>query len=160
MATKYPRWLFADAVRAGTPRGPSDHTLTLAVDLVAGRWQVEDPCGAWARAGLPALGDAMTRRVHAHVRDDHHVSLVHAGVVTGPSGAVVLPGRSGAGKSSLVAECVRRGAGYLTDELVAVERDGAVRGGGMPLNLKAGARQILAWVQADGPLPARGPGSR
>lgn len=44
----------------------------------------------------------------------------HAGAVEFPAGVVVFPGRSNAGKSTLVTQLVQRGHGYLTDEAVAI----------------------------------------
>jgi hypothetical protein len=44
---------------------------------------------------------------------------MHAGAVTIGPGAVVIAGAMGAGKSTLTAGLVRRGAGYLTDEVAA-----------------------------------------
>jgi len=45
---------------------------------------------------------------------------VHAGVV-GRGGAVLLPGRSGAGKTTLTAACITAGMHYLSDELALVD---------------------------------------
>ncbi|MGH2704418.1 MAG: hypothetical protein ACRDJ4_04785 [Actinomycetota bacterium] len=48
--------------------------------------------------------------------------LVHAGAVVTPGGeGVLLPGASGAGKTTLVAGLVRSGFGYLSDEAGAVD---------------------------------------
>ena len=50
--------------------------------------------------------------------------VLHAGAVAGRRGAVVLPARSESGKSTLTAELVRAGMGYLTDEAAAVSGGG------------------------------------
>jgi hypothetical protein len=48
--------------------------------------------------------------------------LIHAGAVATPSGAgVLLPGASGAGKTSLVAGLVRAGFSYLSDEAGVID---------------------------------------
>lgn len=47
--------------------------------------------------------------------------LLHAGAVARDGQAVIFPGESGTGKSTLTAACVRRGFGYLTDEVVAID---------------------------------------
>jgi hypothetical protein len=47
--------------------------------------------------------------------------LLHAGAVVTPRGAIALAGRTGAGKSSLVAELMRRGHRLLSDDVVAVD---------------------------------------
>ena len=45
-----------------------------------------------------------------------HQLFIHAGVVAWKGKAIVIPGRSFAGKSTLVAEFVREGAIYYSDE--------------------------------------------
>ena len=52
--------------------------------------------------------------------------FVHAGVVGWNGGAIVLPGRTHAGKSSLVAALVRAGATYYSDEYAVLDDDGLV----------------------------------
>jgi hypothetical protein len=52
---------------------------------------------------------------------------VHAGVVAWRHRAVVLPGPSGTGKTSLVRSLLERGAVYYSDELAFLEADGRVR---------------------------------
>jgi Rps23 Pro-64 3,4-dihydroxylase Tpa1-like proline 4-hydroxylase len=52
--------------------------------------------------------------------------FVHAGVVGWRGRAIVIPGRSHAGKSTLVAELVRRGAVYYSDEFAVLDETGRV----------------------------------
>jgi hypothetical protein len=52
--------------------------------------------------------------------------LIHAGVVGWRGRAIVLPGYSRAGKSTLVAELLRRGATYYSDEYAVLDADGLV----------------------------------
>src|SRR3954470_9379656 len=52
--------------------------------------------------------------------------FIHAGVVGWNGGAVVIPGASFSGKTSLVAELVRRDATYYSDEYAAIDRHGRV----------------------------------
>jgi len=52
--------------------------------------------------------------------------FVHAGVVSWNDRAVVLPGRSMSGKSTLVQALVREGATYLSDEYAVVDASGLV----------------------------------
>lgn len=52
--------------------------------------------------------------------------FVHAGVVEWGGRAIVLPGRSFSGKSSLVAALVRAGAAYASDEFAPIDSDGRV----------------------------------
>jgi hypothetical protein len=52
--------------------------------------------------------------------------FVHAGAVAIRERAVIFPGRSFSGKTSLVAEFLRAGATYLSDEFAVLDSDGMV----------------------------------
>jgi hypothetical protein len=52
--------------------------------------------------------------------------FVHAGVVAHEDRAIVLPGDSFAGKTTLVAALVRRGATYFSDEFAVIDHEGLV----------------------------------
>ena len=54
------------------------------------------------------------------------VVFVHAGVVGWRGGAIVLPGSSFAGKTTLVAELIRAGAEYFSDEYAVFDNTGLV----------------------------------
>lgn len=71
--------------------------------------------------------------------------FIHAGVVGWKGSAIVLPGASFAGKSTLVAALVNAGATYYSDEYAILDRNGHVHPYARPLSLR------------DGPL---GPGGR
>lgn len=62
--------------------------------------------------------------------------FVHAGVVGWRGRAVVMPGRSMAGKSSLVAELVRAGATYYSDEFAVLDARGRVHPFAKPISLR------------------------
>jgi len=53
-------------------------------------------------------------------------SFVHAGVVGWKGSAIVVPGRSFSGKTTLVSEFLRSGAEYFSDEFAAFDPDGDV----------------------------------
>lgn len=52
--------------------------------------------------------------------------FVHAGVVAWKDKAIIIPARSFSGKTSLVAELVRRGAVYYSDEYAIFDAEGCV----------------------------------
>lgn len=69
--------------------------------------------------------------------------LLHAAGLTWQGHALLLPGQTGAGKSTLAAWLVSRGFGYLTDELVFVPwGQNSAQGLTRPLNLKRPARPL------------------
>jgi hypothetical protein len=59
-------------------------------------------------------------------RHSQRLLFVHAGVVGWRGLAIVIPGRSHTGKSTLVAELVRRGAVYYSDEFAVLDEAGRV----------------------------------
>lgn len=91
------------------------------------------------------------------------VAVVHGGVVAHGGGAIVLPGPTRAGKSTLVAELVRRGATYLSDEFAVIDADGRVHPYPRPLLLRDGSGHDepprlateLGGTVAQEPMPAR-----
>ena len=64
--------------------------------------------------------------------------FLHAGAVVWRGRAILLPGRSGCGKSSLVAALLDAGAGYLSDELALVDARGRAHSYARPLALRRG----------------------
>ncbi len=62
--------------------------------------------------------------------------FVHAGVVAHHGQALLLPGRTFTGKSTLVAALVRAGATYYSDEYAVLDRRGRVHPFAAPLSLR------------------------
>lgn len=78
-------------------------------------------------ASLEAILEVLARELMVHVAEyaPDRVFL-HAGVVGWQGGALVLPGTSFAGKTTLVAELVRAGATYYSDEYAVLDERGWV----------------------------------
>jgi hypothetical protein len=64
--------------------------------------------------------------------------FVHAGVVGWRGRAIVLPGRSGSGKTTLVAELLRAGGTYYSDEFAVIDQRGRVHPFAKPLSIRDG----------------------
>jgi hypothetical protein len=96
--------------------------------------------------GSPA-GSALTAEVAVHVLDSQirgRVALlardqifVHAGVVAVDGRAIVIPGPSFSGKSTLVAALVSAGAMYYSDEYAVVDEEGLIHPFAKPLSLRS-----------------------
>src|SRR3954470_20346313 len=116
---------------------PEDHEFRLLTT---------DGVSYWAQApgeSLPgssdldvALGvlDSQVRTFIAMAAPDH--VFVHAGVVAFDERAVLIPGPTFSGKTTLVAECVRAGALYYSDDLAALGHDGLVHPYPKPLSMR------------------------
>jgi hypothetical protein len=63
-------------------------------------------------------------------------TFVHAGVVGWRGRAIVIPGRSRSGKTTLVAELVKAGALYLSDEFAVLDGRGRVHPFAKPLSIR------------------------
>lgn len=91
-----------------------------------------------ALAAVKGLDDALVRKLRG-------LRAVHAGAVVLHGRALLIPGSSHAGKSSLVAELLRRGAALLSDEYALIDGNGLVHAYPRPLLLRNGRpRQSLA----------------
>jgi hypothetical protein len=86
--------------------------------------------------------------------------FVHAGVVGWQGRAILLPGRSCSGKTTLVEALVRAGAIYYSDDFAVVDSKGLVRPFARPLSIRSaeGSRRCdvaeLGGVAGDRPLAA------
>ncbi|NED95108.1 hypothetical protein G1H11_07250 [Phytoactinopolyspora alkaliphila] len=98
--------------------------------------------------------------------------LLHAGAVERDGRAVLFPGVSGVGKSTMTAACLSCGFGYLSDEAVAVDLGSghitgmprslmltpwAVRALGMDERAGTGVGKVAVPVDAFGSEPVSGP---
>ena len=66
--------------------------------------------------------------------------FVHAGVVAHDGGAIVIPGASFSGKTTLVAALIAAGAVYYSDEYAVLDAGGLVHPYPKPLSIRAGGR--------------------
>lgn len=113
----------------GDAVGPADATLCVEpIEGSSGRWRLVEDDVEITTANSPAeLAAELASRVHVlvanHARD---VLFVHAGVVEWRGLAVVIPGRSGTGKSTLVRALVDAGATYYSDEYAVFDDCGFV----------------------------------
>ena len=71
--------------------------------------------------------------------------FLHAGVVEWRGKAIILPGQSHKGKTTLVSELIRLGAGYMSDEYAVMDENGLVH----PFERDLGVR----FTPDDGPTP-------
>lgn len=84
-----------------------------------------------ALAAVKVLDDAVVHRMKTF-------RAVHAGAVLIEGRALLVPGSTHAGKSSLVAELLRRGASHFSDEYAFIDSEGRVHSYPRPLLLRNG----------------------
>ena len=112
---------------------------------------------------VTAFADHLEREIR------HHIALhaqdyvfIHAGAIEVDGHAVVIPGWSTSGKSTLVRTFLGSGCGYLSDEYAVIDQAGLIVPYARPLSLRQpdGSRrhvpaQHLGGTPVTDPLPAR-----
>jgi hypothetical protein len=76
--------------------------------------------------------------------------FVHAGVVEWRGRAILIPGRSMTGKTSLVAALVRAGASYYSDEYAVLDPEGSVHPYAKTLSIRRPRGAVLTTAEAIG----------
>ncbi len=87
--------------------------------------------------------------------------FIHAGAVAYRGRAIVIPGHSFSGKSTLVSALVRAGAVYYSDEYAVLDEEGLVHPYARPLSIREPDSYVsddrpvetFGGVTADGPVP-------
>jgi hypothetical protein len=132
------RYLFPPLPRSQT--APSSPDIHILVDRVGDRFRVEIDQELAASdvtlhdaalAAVKALDGAVIPRMKMF-------RAVHAGALLIDGRALLLPGTSHAGKSSLVAELLRRGASHFSDEYALIDDQGFAHSYPRPLLLRNG----------------------
>ena len=146
----YLRRRFADLTG---PTGPVDHTLEVGHIPDQTGWHVRLDGEPRTTAVSPtAVMDQLMAWLNiCAASDPDHLGL-HSGAVANRSGAVLLPGSAGAGKTTLTAALVRSGFAYLTDELAAIRTTATscvIEPYPKPLTFKAGTVALFGDLSYD-----------
>ena len=143
-----------DSLRVRLPPGAApatgggfDTTYTIAIvppgaELETGGYELfRDGATLGRTRSLEKVERALESDVHFHIaRCARGFLFVHAGVVAWQQRAIVLPGRSMSGKSSLVLALVRAGAAYFSDEFAVIESGGRILPYPKPLSERRGGQ--------------------
>jgi hypothetical protein len=114
------------------PRGarePAAADLIFRISRNAeGRFDVSaDGCPIASNEGLAGIFGMLQRLIDERaVRRQPDMAVIHAGVVAWNGCAMLLPGASHAGKTTLVMELLKRGAAYYSDEYAFLDGEGRV----------------------------------
>lgn len=132
------RYVFPSLPRTAAGEGEPDIFICIAQSAGQFKLSVNDEVVASASAAVklvPSLIRALDDAVIERLKTLH---AVHAGAVLWRGRVLLLPGITHSGKSSLVAELLRRGATYFSDEYALIDRDGRVHPYPRPLLLRYG----------------------
>ena len=133
-----------DRVRALLPPGwqpcnsaSAQKRFVIVADAAGTHSLVRDGQPFADRLGLELALDLLEANVRAYVALHAPDRIfVHAGVVEHGGRAIVIPGMSFSGKTTLVAALVRAGATYYSDEFAPIDADGLVHPYPKPLSLR------------------------
>lgn len=139
---------------------PGAHTIEVSCDgnsvCVAGTDRDVAVCTSLPDA-LHAVDQTIRSTIAVHAPG---LVFIHAGAVAHRGRVIVLPGTSMAGKTTLVAELVRAGAAYLSDEYAVFDADGLVHPFARRLSVRepTGRREVpvaeFGGTTVTEPLPA------
>lgn len=139
--------------------GPADRVLSVfhAGDRYWIYGDDEMKCQPVLRSDLLNAFDTHLRAAFAEF--SRRKLFVHSGAVGWQGRALILPGTSRAGKSTMVAALVRAGAEYFSDEYAVIDEQGRVHPFARPLSLRdpISARQQQVKVETLGGVAARSP---
>jgi hypothetical protein len=115
--------------------------LFIRVERVEDQFQlsVDDVVVASANRVISIVPDIIRVLDDAVIERLTTLRAVHAGAVLWDGRALLFPGVSHAGKSSLVAELLRRGATYFSDEYALIDSEGRVHPYPRPLLVRNGS---------------------
>jgi len=125
---------------AASPAVDAVYSLWVARDRGGVRGRNRVYAGGERRASTPDLGHALAV-LESEIRLGLAMAargrtFVHAGAVAWRGRAILVPGRSRSGKTTLVAELVRQGALYLSDEFAVLDARGRVHPFAKPLSIR------------------------
>ncbi|MGH2927423.1 MAG: hypothetical protein ACRDL8_04415 [Solirubrobacteraceae bacterium] len=107
--------------------GPEEYQVARAGETV-GAWPLEDAI----RTFEVSLRNHIATSAPAHI-------FIHAGTVARNGRAIVIPGPSFSGKTTLVTALVQAGAMYYSDEYAVLDADGLVYPYPKPISIRTGA---------------------
>jgi len=104
-----------------------------------------------------ALSSIATSVQHTVAKHSRRHLFLHAGVIGWRGKAVLFPGRTFTGKSTLVRALIRAGAVYFSDEFARIDASGLVHPFPRPLSLRCREGRILVRPEDEGIEIASGP---
>jgi len=134
----------ADGALGHLRTAESPTTVLEVVGTPDGIWVYRDGIGQYGGPTVEEVAPMVLHQLwHCALVDSDYLAEFHAGVVAGPSGAVLLPGSAGSGKSTLTGALVDAGYAYYTDEVAVLGADLMLRPFPLPIALKAHGVPVL-----------------
>ena len=141
-------------VPGSVPTEFEDLDFVYSIKAEAERKHYAAYCGSRALIRRTSLGDALAS-IASSVQDtvaEHsrqHLFL-HAGVIGWGGKAVLFPGRTRSGKSTLIRALIRAGAVYFSDEFARIDAHGLVHPFPRPLSLRSPEGTVVVRPEEEG----------
>jgi hypothetical protein len=147
--TTFEHYVFPSLARTISTAGQPD--IFIRISRVADQFQLlaDDVTVASADRAISLVPDLVRVLDEAVIQHLTMLHAVHAGAVLWGGRALLLPGATHAGKSSLVAELLRRGATYFSDEYALIDSSGRVHPYPRPLLLRNGCPEQSPMLPAE-----------
>ncbi len=112
--------------------------MRFSLNATGGTYQIKGAGPAVATPDLDVALKALDAQIRAHValRAPRHI-FIHAAVVGAYGRAIVIPGSSFSGKTTLALALLEAGATYYSDEFAVLDQDGLVHPYAKPLSIRA-----------------------
>jgi hypothetical protein len=124
------------------------------VEAIAGGWRFRTrDVTSWQSLGDGRDADRLVESLMAEFATSS--TFLHAGVVECDAGAIVVPGGTHFGKSTLVAALLERGCRYFSDEYCLVLPTGVILAFPRPLRLRGHSEEVLPRLGATAGRTAR-----
>lgn len=154
------RYVFPSLPRAGAADGEPDVSIRVTPVAEGFQLSVADAIVATAGQAVSLVPDLIRVLDDAVIQRLKTLRAVHAGAVLWSGRTLLLPGATHAGKSSLVAELLRRGATYFSDEYALIDAHGLAYPYPRPLLVRNGCSEQIPMlphecnaVAGDAPSP-------
>jgi hypothetical protein len=117
---------------------PAPDDLRFSLSATGGTYRVKAAGPAVATTDLDVALKALDAQIRAYValRAPRHI-FIHAAVVAAHGQAIVIPGPSFSGKTTLALALLEAGATYYSDEFAVLDQDGLVHPYAKPLSIRA-----------------------
>lgn len=142
------RYLLPWRPRTILPEATSE--LAFAITSISGRCYrlALNGCAVTEQENLADVFTFLQQAVDdAVIRSDRSRVAIHAGVVSWRGSAILFPGQSGFGKTTLVRELIMRGTEYCSDEFAMIDSAGLIHPYPRPLMIRekgCNQRPVLA----------------
>jgi len=133
------RYVWPNLPRASSVQDAPDIAIRIENSSAPFRLLIDNAFAAFSDEAIGLVPSIVNAIDEAVIQRLTTLRAVHAGAVLWKGRVLLLPGGTHAGKSSLVAELLRRGAEYFSDEYALIDNEGRAHAYPRPLMIRNGS---------------------